>query len=80
MSIHITPGRGKPGNLDDARTDTGGYLNWLIAKVIPEVENRTFLDEAVEKLKKEPFRHLKNYELLHSMNVNRTYLQIEAGK
>ncbi|PLX35733.1 MAG: MBL fold metallo-hydrolase [Hyphomicrobiales bacterium] len=75
----IVPGHGHPGSLEDARRDTEAYLKWLVGHVRPEVENWTPLEEVVEKLKDAPFKFLRNYDLLHKMNVNRTYLQIEAG-
>ncbi len=76
---HIIPGHGYAGDLAKARKDTGDYLNWLVTEVSKAKEDWEDLGEMVERLSKtSQFDHLKFHETWNPVNLNRTYLQLEA--
>ena len=76
----VVPGHGFPGSLDKARRDTGDYLDFLVDRVGKALEDWQELGETTDQLSDAPqFRHLKLYDSWHRRNINRTYLQLEAG-
>lgn len=78
--LHVVPGHGKPGSMKEAKSDTGDYLDWLIANITPQIKDWVSLEDTVEKLADAPFRHLQHFDNWHRINVNRAYLQLESGQ
>jgi len=75
----IIPGHGHAGTLSKAQRDTGDYLNWLVVEVSKAKEDWEDLDDMVERLSgATQFDYLKFYEIWNPINLNRTYLQLEA--
>ncbi len=79
--VQIIPGHGEVCDLDKASRETADYLTWLSTEVAKALDDWMELDETVDALSGDsPFSYLKNYELLHRANINRTYLQLEAAR
>ncbi len=77
---YIVPGHGAVCDAAKARRDTGAYLDWLVAKVQPAVENWDGLEQTVTRLgDAKQWAYLEHYDTLHKANINRTYVQIENG-
>lgn len=77
----VVPGHGAATDLAMARRDTGHYLETLIAEVRAGLEDWESLDETVERIAELPaFQHLLHYDDWHRVNVNRTYLFLEAAQ
>lgn len=77
----VVPGHGAATDLAMARRDTGQYLETLIAEVRAGLEDWESLDETVERIAELPaFQHLLHYDDWHRVNVNRTYLFLEAAQ
>jgi glyoxylase-like metal-dependent hydrolase (beta-lactamase superfamily II) len=75
----VVPGHGHAGSLAKAQQDTGDYLNWLVAEVSNAKEDWEDLDDMVKRLSvTRQFNHLKFHETWNPINLNRTYLQLEA--
>ncbi|WP_420796532.1 MBL fold metallo-hydrolase [Ectothiorhodospira haloalkaliphila] len=76
----VVPGHGEATDLATAQQDTGDYLALLVREVGEGLENWETLDEVVTRLADLPqFRHLPHYDDWHRMNINRTYLFMEAS-
>ena len=76
----VVPGHGRATDLDQARRDTGNYLELLVREVSNAIEDWESLSEVVERLDDlEDFRHLRHYDDWHRPNVNRTYLFLEEN-
>lgn len=76
----VVPGHGAATDLGTARRDTGDYLETLIREVHASLDAWETLDEAVERIAELPqFLHLLHYDDWHRVNVNRTYLFLEAA-
>ncbi|AHE99665.1 MBL fold metallo-hydrolase [Thioalkalivibrio paradoxus] len=77
----VVPGHGAATDLATARRDTGDYLETLIREVRAGLEDWESLDETVERIAElPPFQHLLHYDDWHRVNVNRTYLFLEASQ
>ncbi|MES9855172.1 MAG: MBL fold metallo-hydrolase [Sedimenticola sp.] len=77
--LHVVPGHGAACDLAKAQRETGDYLDWLVAEVGTAIEEWQELSETVDNLSDAPrFKHLENYGSWHRININRTYLQLEA--
>lgn len=77
----VVPGHGAATDLATARRDTGDYLETLIGEVRAGIEDWESLDETVERIAElPPFQHLLHYDDWHRVNVNRTYLFLEASQ
>ncbi|MGF1643630.1 MAG: MBL fold metallo-hydrolase [Thiotrichales bacterium] len=75
----IVPGHGNPGDLAKAFRDTGAYLDFLVAEVIPAAHGWEPLDEVIARLgDQSQFTHLEHYDTWHKRNMNQTYLQFEG--
>ncbi|MGF1548704.1 MAG: MBL fold metallo-hydrolase [Thiotrichales bacterium] len=75
----IVPGHGNPGDLAQAVRDTGAYLDFLVAEVIPAAREWEPLDEVTARLTDQPaFMHLEHFDSWHGRNINQTYLQFEG--
>ena len=76
----VVPGHGAATDLATARRDTGDYLEVVIREVQAGLDDWATLDETVERLAELPqFQHLLHYDDWHRVNVNRTYLFLEAA-
>ena len=77
----VVPGHGAATDLATARRDTGDYLEVLIREVRAGLDDWETLDETVERIAEmPPFLHLLHYDDWHRVNVNRTYLFLEASQ
>lgn len=75
----IVPGHGAVSDMDQARKETGDYLEWLVTEVEAAIDDWESLDDTVERLSDAPrFAHLRHFDSWHRTNINRTYLQIES--
>lgn len=75
----VVPGHGNPGDLAQARRDTGDYLDFLMDRVAAAARDWEPLDAVTERLAEQPrFRHLEHYDGWHRRNVNQTYIQFEG--
>lgn len=75
----VIPGHGHAGTLAKAQKDTGDYLHWLVSEVSKAIEGWEDIGDMVSRLKKtHKFDHLKFHETWNPVNLNRTYLQLEA--
>lgn len=75
----VVPGHGRPGDLAQARRDTGDYLDFLADQVIPAARDWEPLDAVTARLADQPrFRHLEHYDTWHRRNIHQTYLQFEG--
>lgn len=78
---HVIPGHGRPGDLAQARRDTGDYLHWLVESVGAAIEDWTDLADTIDQLAEAPrFQHLQFYEQWHARNIHQTYLQLESAR
>lgn len=76
----IVPGHGRITDWKQADAETGVYLKKLNQTMKAEAENMAGVTDAASKNKDWPaFRHLKHYNSLHPINLNRTYLKWEAN-
>lgn len=78
----VIPGHGAVCDVVKAKSETGDYLEFLITGVSRALKDWLELDETVDALTEtsDRFTHLKNYDSWHKLNVNRTYLQLEAAE
>jgi len=75
----VVPGHGRPGDLAQARRDTGDYLDFLADNVIPAARDWEPLDAVTARLADQPrFKHLEHYDGWHKRNMNQTYIQFEG--
>jgi len=76
----VIPGHGTVCNLAKAQQQTGDYLDFLISGVSKALEDWKELDETVNELAEtaSQFSMLENFNSWHKLNINRTYLQLEA--
>lgn len=75
----VVPGHGRPGDMAQARRDTGDYLDFLADRVIPAAKDWEPMDAVTARLADQPrFRHLEHYEGWHKRNINQTYIQFEG--
>ena len=76
----IIPGHGSVSDISKAKLHTGDYLEFLLTGVSRALEDWLELDETVNTLTQSAgqFKQLKNFSSWHKLNVNRTYLQLEA--
>ncbi len=78
---HVIPGHGMAADMARARADTGDYLAALLAGVRRGLDEWEELHETTERLGEMPrFRHLRHYDEWHRLNINRVYLNLEAGE
>ena len=76
----VIPGHGHPGDLTQSETETGNYLDWLVAEVKKALADWQELGETVEQLSDAPaFEHLKLFDSWHKRNIHQTYMQLEAA-
>ena len=76
----IVPGHGRPCSLEQARAQTGDYLDWLVGQARPAAENMEDLEQAVTRIDAatpRTFRELANAGELNRKNINRAYLQFQ---
>jgi len=66
--------------MDKAQKQTGDYLAYLITGVKKALDDWSELDETVIALTEtaDQFKNLQNFDSWHKLNINRTYLQLEA--
>jgi len=78
----IIPGHGSVSDLTKVQSQTGDYLQFLISGVSAALKDWRELDETVDTLTQsaDQFRQLSNFDSWHKLNINRTYLQLEAGQ
>lgn len=77
---YIVPGHGSLCGLDKAKAESGDYYDFLIEQVGMAVEDFVDLVATVDRLADAPqFAHLRHYDSWHRLNINRVYLQLEAG-
>lgn len=77
----VVPGHGAATDLATARRDTGDYLALLIDEIRAGLDDWETLDDTVARLAELPqFQHLLHYDDWHRVNVNRTYLFLEASR
>jgi glyoxylase-like metal-dependent hydrolase (beta-lactamase superfamily II) len=75
----VIPGHGYAGSLAKAKKDTGDYLEWLVSEVSKAKEDWEDLGDMVKRLSETTqFDYLKFHETWNPVNLNRTYLQLEA--
>ncbi len=76
----IIPGHGSVSDLNKVQQQTGDYLEYLISGVSKALEDWLELDETVNLLYESAgqFKQLQNFDSWHKLNINRTYLQLEA--
>ena len=75
----VIPGHGMLCDLEKARAESGDYYDFLLEHVARAVEEFVGMSETVETLGDAPqFAHLAHYDSWHRLNINRTYLQLEA--
>ena len=75
----VVPGHGRPGDLAQARRDTGDYLDFLMDNVAVAAREWEPLDAVTARLAKQPrFSHLEHYDGWHRRNINQTYIQFEG--
>jgi glyoxylase-like metal-dependent hydrolase (beta-lactamase superfamily II) len=75
----VVPGHGAATDMTIARRDAGDYLEVIVGEVQTGIENWETLDETVNRLAELPqFQHLLHFDAWHRVNINRTYLFIEA--
>ncbi|WP_018231200.1 MBL fold metallo-hydrolase [Thioalkalivibrio thiocyanodenitrificans] len=78
---HVIPGHGMAADMARSRADTGDYLAALLAGVRRGLDEWEELHETTERLGEMPrFRHLRHYDEWHRLNINRVYLNLEAGE
>lgn len=79
---YVVPGHGAVCDVKKAKSETGDYLEFLITGVSKALKDWLELDETVNALTESAtqFTHLKNYDSWHKLNINRTYLQLEAAE
>ncbi len=77
---HIIPGHGSVSDLNKVQQQTGDYLVFLISGVSKALEDWLELDDTVDLLAESAgqFKQLQNFDSWHKLNINRTYLQLEA--
>ncbi|AHE97421.1 MBL fold metallo-hydrolase [Thioalkalivibrio paradoxus] len=76
----VVPGHGAATDLATARRDTGDYLEFVIHEVRAGLDDWETLDDTVARIAEPPqFQHLRHYDDWHRVNVNRTYLFLEAA-
>jgi glyoxylase-like metal-dependent hydrolase (beta-lactamase superfamily II) len=78
--LTIIPGHGSVSDMDKAQKQTGDYLAYLITGVKKALDDWSELDETVIALTEtaDQFKNLQNFDSWHKLNINRTYLQLEA--
>lgn len=78
----IIPGHGSVCDLAKAQQQTGDYLDFLVRGVSKALEDWSELDETVTALSVSAtrFENLRNFDSWHKLNINRTYLQLEASQ
>ena len=78
----IVPGHGAVSDVAKAQSQTGDYLEFLLSGVSIALKDWLELDETVNALTETAgqFKHLINFESWHKLNINRTYLQLEASQ
>ncbi len=75
----IIPGHGHAGDLDQARRDSGDYVDFLVTNVKQALDDWQDMAETVDGLEDAPaFKHLKFYDGWHRRNINRSYLFLES--
>jgi len=78
--LYIIPGHGSVSDLNKVQQQTGDYLEYLISGVSKALEDWLELDDTVNLLSESAgqFKQLQNFDSWHKLNINRTYLQLEA--
>lgn len=74
----IVPGHGRPCKLEQARVETGEYLNLLREHMKKAVDAGVDLQGALDSLNQDGFAYLRNFGELKGGNASRTYLEVEA--
>ena len=79
--VHVVPGHGYLCELAKARAESGDYYDFLLERISAAVENFVDINQTVDDLADAPaFAHLQHFDSWHRLNVNRSYLQLEAGQ
>ncbi|MBE0509591.1 MAG: MBL fold metallo-hydrolase [Chromatiales bacterium] len=79
--VQVVPGHGYLCDLAKARAESGDYYDFLLEKIGAAVENFIDINQTVDDLADAPaFAHLQHFDSWHRLNVNRSYLQLEAGQ
>ncbi len=75
---HVVPGHGGVCDLEQARSETGDYLDFLVTEVRDAVADFQGLQTTVDELADAPrFEHLEHFDSWHRTNINRAFLQLE---
>ncbi len=76
------PGHGTVSSAEKVQQQTGDYLDYLISGVKKAQLDWVELDDTVTMLTKTAgaFKDLENFDSWHKLNINRTYLQLEAAQ
>ena len=79
--VQVVPGHGYLSDLAKARAESGDYYDFLLERISAAVENFIDINQTVDDLADAPaFAHLQHFDSWHRLNVNRSYLQLEAGQ
>ena len=79
-AVAIVPGHGRVSDWARCRRDTGDYLDRLVKTASEAVDNMMELEAYLEANRDWPeLRHLRHYDSLHPINLNRAYSQVEAA-
>ena len=77
---YIVPGHGRISDLKRARKDCGDYYDFLVEKVGAAALEMENMEDVIRYYDRHPaFQHLKHFNQLHRTNMNRTFLEFEAG-
>lgn len=76
----IVPGHGPVCTMDDARRDTGDYLEFIVRGVRPLAAELAGVEAAVAALGDAArFSRLEHYDTLHRANISNAYLRMESA-
>jgi glyoxylase-like metal-dependent hydrolase (beta-lactamase superfamily II) len=73
----IVPGHGKVCDLALAKHDTRDYLQLLHDHMAQAAKDWVELDGAINSLKDDAYRSLRNFDSLHRINASNVYLELE---
>jgi glyoxylase-like metal-dependent hydrolase (beta-lactamase superfamily II) len=75
----IIPGHGQVCDLAKAKKDSGDYYAFLVNVIGKAAQDMAPMDEVIKANADLPeFKHLKHYDIMHKVNMNRSYLQFEG--
>ena len=75
--VLFIPGHGQPGKLDDFEMPTKSYLVLIDKHMRSAIESMTDLQDAINTLDQDAFKHLVNFEQLSGSNASWAYLFYE---